>query len=152
MVRKTRRENNLCVLHNSNPLLREPFKETRHEIPGHLVAHELEADGALLGVARARFAQHPFIGDIRGRGLFIGLEIVEDKGLKKPFDPKRNIAAQLKTDAFENGLICYPMRGTRDGEFGDHLLLAPPFIMEESNITELADLVEIAVLKISASD
>ena len=83
--------------------------------------------------------------------MFIGLEIVEDKGLKKPFHPKRNIAAQLKADAFQNGLICYPMRGTRDGEFGDHLLLAPPFIMEDSNITELADLVESAVLKIAAS-
>ena len=117
----------------------------------HLLVNVQRSSELLFSDLRARFAQHPFIGDIRGRGLFIGLEIVEDKGLKKPFHPKRNIAAQLKADAFQNGLICYPMRGTRDGEFGDHLLLAPPFIMEDSNITELADLVESAVLKIAAS-
>ena len=68
------------------------------------------------------FAQHPNIGDIRGRGLFWGLEIVQDRETKEPFDPANGIAGKIKKAAFEEGLICYPMSGTRDGKFGDHVL------------------------------
>lgn len=85
------------------------------------------------------FGQHPHIGDIRGRGLFLGLEIVEDRGAKRPFDPARKIAPRLKAAAFESGLICYPMQGTRDGATGDHVLLAPPFIMGERQAQEITD-------------
>jgi adenosylmethionine-8-amino-7-oxononanoate aminotransferase len=83
------------------------------------------------------FGQHPHIGDIRGRGLFIGLEIVADRESKSPFDPALSVAARLKKAAFAEGLICYPMSGTRDGKFGDHILLAPPFIMTEEQIPEI---------------
>ncbi len=81
--------------------------------------------------------QHPHIGDIRGRGLFIGVEIVADRETKSPFPPDLRIAARLKKSAFENGLVCYPMAGTRDGKHGDHVLLAPPFIMTEAQIPEI---------------
>jgi adenosylmethionine-8-amino-7-oxononanoate aminotransferase len=83
------------------------------------------------------FSQHPHIGDIRGRGMFIGLEIVKDRSTKAPFDPELRLAAKLKKQAFENGLIYYPMSGTRDGLNGDHVLLAPPFILTDENKTEL---------------
>ncbi len=83
------------------------------------------------------FGQHPHIGDIRGRGLFIGLEIVADRESKSPFDPALSVAARLKKAAFAEGLICYPMSGTRDGKLGDHILLAPPFIMTEEQIPEI---------------
>ncbi|MFT4717446.1 MAG: adenosylmethionine-8-amino-7-oxononanoate aminotransferase [Paracoccaceae bacterium] len=83
------------------------------------------------------FGQHPNIGDIRGRGLFWGLEIVEDRATKRPFDPNLGIAAKLKKTAFSEGLICYPMAGTRDGKLGDHILLAPPFIMSEPELDDL---------------
>jgi adenosylmethionine-8-amino-7-oxononanoate aminotransferase len=83
------------------------------------------------------FGQHPNIGDIRGRGLFLGLEFVEDRDGKRPFDPKRGIAKALKKNAFEAGLICYPMSGTIDGARGDHMLLAPPFIIEDAQIDEV---------------
>jgi adenosylmethionine-8-amino-7-oxononanoate aminotransferase len=73
-----------------------------------------------------RFGQHPHVGDIRGRGLFRGMELVADRESKAPFDPSRGIAAKLKKAAFEAGLICYPMSGTIDGRRGDHILLAPP--------------------------
>lgn len=86
-----------------------------------------------------RFGQHPYIGDIRGKGLFLGLEIVEDREAKTPFDPNLKIAARFKKQAFENGLICYPMSGTRDGAIGDHILLAPPFIISDAEMTELVD-------------
>ncbi|SNY90754.1 Aminotransferase class-III [Cohaesibacter sp. ES.047] len=83
------------------------------------------------------FGQHSHVGDIRGRGLFIGIEIVEDRETKKPFDPSRAIAKALKKATFEAGLICYPMSGTIDGGNGDHILLAPAFIIEDEHIAEI---------------
>ncbi len=81
--------------------------------------------------------QHEHVGDIRGRGLFQGVELVEDRGSKQPFDPVRGVAGKVKKAAFEAGLVCYPMGGTRDGRIGDHILLAPPFIMEDAQIDEV---------------
>lgn len=94
--------------------------------------------GATLRAAlEDRFGQHAHVGDIRGRGLFLGLELVEDRATKAPFDPDRRLAARVKAAAFEAGLICYPMAGTVDGRVGDHILLAPPFILEEAQVGEL---------------
>lgn len=86
-----------------------------------------------------RFGQHPHVGDIRGRGLFQGIEFVEDRQTKAPFDPARKLHARIKAAAFEAGLICYPMGGTVDGQRGDHVLLAPPFILTEDQLGELVD-------------
>ena len=83
------------------------------------------------------FGQHPHVGDIRGRGLFRGIELVADRETKAPFDPSRSIAARIKETALDEGLICYPMSGTIDGRQGDHVLLAPPFIVEDAHIDEL---------------
>ena len=94
---------------------------------------------------RSTLGQHAHVGDIRGRGLFIGLEIVEDRESKKPFDASCKIASNLKKAAFEAGLIFYPMAGTRDGKSGDHILLAPPFVMSEAQVSELVSKVETAV-------
>lgn len=85
----------------------------------------------------SEFGQHPSVGDIRGRGMFRGLEFVKDRETKEPFDPDLKVAARLKAKALENGLICYPMSGTIDGQRGDHVLIAPPFISTESQIDEL---------------
>ncbi|TNF22184.1 MAG: aspartate aminotransferase family protein [Rhodobacteraceae bacterium] len=86
-----------------------------------------------------RFGQHSHVGDIRGRGLFRGIELVEDRDTKAPFDPARGVAAKIKKAAFAEGLICYPMSGTIDGRQGDHILLAPPFIIEDAQLDELTD-------------
>ncbi|MEM9551124.1 MAG: aspartate aminotransferase family protein [Pseudomonadota bacterium] len=93
--------------------------------------------GKLEAALQERFGQHPHIGDVRGRGLFWGVELVADRATKAPFDPKAGVAARVKVAAMEAGLICYPMSGTRDGWIGDHVLLAPPFIMTEDQIDEL---------------
>lgn len=93
----------------------------------------------LFDALNAHLGQNPFVGDIRGRGLFVGVELVKDRGLKKPFDPSLRLAAQIKRKAFDHGLICYPMSGTRDGEFGDHILLAPPFTISDVQISELVE-------------
>ena len=101
--------------------------------------------GEKLDVAlKNAFVQHPHIGDIRGRGMFRGLEFVEDRDSKKPFDPSLAINKKLKKACFEAGLICYPMGGTIDGKQGDHILLAPPFIVTDQQIDELVSKLDIA--------
>jgi len=96
----------------------------------------------LHNILQARFADHPHIGDIRGRGLFWGLEIVADKEHKKPFDPTLGIATRIKQAALAQGLICYPMPGTRNGKEGDHILLAPPFIATTHELEYMVERLE----------
>jgi adenosylmethionine-8-amino-7-oxononanoate aminotransferase len=99
----------------------------------------------LFNCLETELGHHPNIGDIRGRGLFIGIEIVQNIETKKPFDPNLKVAASIKHAAFEAGLICYPMSGTRDGKWGDHILLAPPFIINENQIIELVNKLSISI-------
>jgi adenosylmethionine-8-amino-7-oxononanoate aminotransferase len=86
---------------------------------------------------REAFGAHPHVGEIRGRGLFWGIELVADRASKRPFDPKLRVHARLKKEALKAGLMCYPMGGTLDGVQGDHVLLAPPFILEDAHLEEL---------------
>lgn len=104
-----------------------------------LLAQVRSRGQALEARLRARFGEHPHVGEIRGRGLFWGLELVQDRANKQPFDPERRINARLKLRALENGLMCYPMGGSLDGVAGDHLLLAPPYIISEVQLDELVD-------------
>jgi hypothetical protein len=83
------------------------------------------------------FGNHRHIGDIRGRGLFRGLELVRDRASKEPFDPAAGLSGRIKAEAMARGLMCYPMSGTIDGRRGDHILLAPPFIIEPAQVEEL---------------
>ncbi|TDW20232.1 hypothetical protein EV128_12624 [Rhizobium azibense] len=96
-----------------------------------------------------RFSHHAHVGDIRGRGLFMGLELVEDRSSKEPFDPSRKLHARIKCEAMARGLLVYPAGGTIDGARGDHVLLAPPFIIDRAAIDtiveRLGDAVDAAV-------
>jgi len=87
----------------------------------------------------ARFGNHHNVGDIRGRGLFQAIEFVTDRSTKQVFDPALKLHARVKQEAMKHGLICYPMGGTIDGERGDHVLLAPPFIVEGTHLEELVE-------------
>jgi adenosylmethionine-8-amino-7-oxononanoate aminotransferase len=95
------------------------------------------------------FSQHPNVGEVRGRGLFQAIELVADRGTKAPFDPALKLHARIKKAAMEVGLLCYPMGGTIDGARGDHVLLAPPFIVSDDEldllIERLVEAVDIAV-------
>lgn len=113
-----------------------------------LPARAREMGGILQARLEVAFGQHPNVGDIRGRGLFRGIELVADRGTKTPFDPALGVAGKIKKAAFEAGLICYPMSGTRDGKNGDHILLAPPFIIEEAQLDELVEKLSRAVCQI----
>ncbi len=99
----------------------------------------------LLAMLRERFGGHPHVGDIRGRAMFRGLEIVADRSRKEPFPASWRLAARIKSRAMEHGLICYPMAGTADRFSGDHILLAPPFIIDEAGLEELVDKLELAI-------
>ena len=83
------------------------------------------------------FSDHPHVGDIRGRGLFWGIELVADRASKQWFDPARRLHARIKSEAMADGLMVYPMGGTVDGRCGDHVLLAPPFIATEADLGQI---------------
>jgi adenosylmethionine-8-amino-7-oxononanoate aminotransferase len=83
------------------------------------------------------FGDHVHVGDIRGRGLLVALELVADRDSKVPFPAARGLAAKIKSAAMEEGLICYPSGGTADGVDGDHVLLAPPYIIKDSQLDEI---------------
>lgn len=91
---------------------------------------------ALLG---QRLADHPNVGDIRGRGLFLGIELVADRQSRQPLPAELKTHSRIKAAALERGLLCYPMGGTVDGVSGDHVLLAPPFICHSDHMAELTD-------------
>lgn len=104
-----------------------------------LLAKVRERGAGLEARLGERFGKHPNVGEIRGRGLFWALELVEDRASKRPFDPKRRINARLKLKALDNGLMCYPMGGSLDGVAGDHVMLAPPYIINEAQLDEAVD-------------
>lgn len=134
-----------------------------HTYIGHPVAaaaalavqQVIERDG-LLARVRSRgatlrrmlgdvFGNHEHVGDIRGRGLLLALEFVQERSSKEPFAPERKLHAAIKQKAMEKGLCVYPMGGTIDGQRGDHVLLAPPFIATPADLSEIVSRLEEAV-------
>jgi adenosylmethionine-8-amino-7-oxononanoate aminotransferase len=139
------------------------FFQHGHTYLGHPVAcaaalavqEVIQRDGLLLNVqVRGRSFQrlmcdhlgsHPHVGDIRGRGLFWAVELVQDRATKAPFDPGARLHARVKRECMARGLMTYPMGGTIDGFRGDHILLAPPFIVEESHLELIVDRLHAAI-------
>lgn len=116
-----------------------------------MLAHVRAMGDVLMDRLTARFGQHPHVGDIRGRGLFVGLELVEDRQSKAPFAPSARIAGRIKAASMTNGLMCYPMGGTLDGETGDHILLAPPFIVTPEEIDLIVDRLDKSIGQVLAA-
>ena len=108
-----------------NKLLKENFPEQVRK-KGEYLQKNLEIT----------LSQNQYIGDIRGRGLIRGIELVQNRETKEPFPKNFNIAGKIKKKALDLGLICYPMQGTVDGTVGDHILIAPPFIINENEMNE----------------
>ncbi len=133
------------------------FFQHGHTYIGHPVACAaalavqtiVQRDGLLAAVRRqgaqlrdrldAALGAHPNVGDIRGRGLLLGIELVEDRATKRPFDPALRLHARIKLEAMSRGLMTYPMGGTIDGRLGDHVLLAPPFIVGDDDLGIIVD-------------
>jgi adenosylmethionine-8-amino-7-oxononanoate aminotransferase len=102
-----------------------------------LLAKVRERGAALRALLSARFGAHPHVGDVRGRGLFMAVELVADRATKATFDPASRLHARVKARAMAHGLLVYPMGGTIDGRSGDHVLIAPPFIVSESQLEDI---------------
>jgi hypothetical protein len=104
-----------------------------------LLGRVAELGERLDAMLRERLGAHPRVGDIRGRGLFCGIELVADRATRAPLAPADRTFALIKSEAFARGLLCYPMGGTVDGIQGDHVLLAPPFNVSIGHLEELVD-------------
>ncbi|WP_342049802.1 MULTISPECIES: aspartate aminotransferase family protein [unclassified Cupriavidus] len=133
------------------------FFQHGHTYIGHatacaaaLAVQRTIAEERLLDNVRARGEQlrarlrevlgaHPNVGDVRGRGLFVGVEFVADRETRATLDPARKVHAKIKSTAMQNGLLIYPMGGTVDGVHGDHVLFAPPFISTANDIDRIVE-------------
>ena len=103
----------------------------------NLLENVCDTGASLRAKLAESFGGKDFVGDIRGRGLFVGLELVTDKVGKTPAEPA--LAGKIKQAAMDEGLIIYPGGGTCDGTTGAHVLLAPPFIYSTEHVDELVD-------------
>ncbi|KWO50365.1 aspartate aminotransferase family protein [Burkholderia territorii] len=93
----------------------------------------------LRATLRDRYGAHPHVGDVRGRGLFVGVELVRDRDSKATFAPALKLHAAVKREAMQRGLMVYPMGGTIDGVHGDHILVAPPFVCTAQQIDTIVE-------------
>jgi adenosylmethionine-8-amino-7-oxononanoate aminotransferase len=131
---------------------------TGHTFTGHTLACAaglavqtiIERDGLVERVAKrgaafkaelaAQLAPIHAVGDVRGRGYFIGVELVADRATKAPFDAARGLYRAIRRQTFERGLICYPSGGSVDGVRGDTVILAPPFNASDAELDEITGL------------
>ena len=92
------------------------------------------------------------VGDIRGRGHFIALELVADRATKAPFDPGLKLFLKVRQQAMENGLVCYPVGGNVDGVRGDIIMLAPPYNATVAELAEIVDKTALSVRQVLAAE
>jgi adenosylmethionine-8-amino-7-oxononanoate aminotransferase len=110
------------------------------------LVEKVAEDGAyLFAQLHERLGERSYVGDVRGRGFFAGIELVRDRATKQPYDPGLQIAIKLREQSFANGLICYPSQGNVDGVAGDHVILAPPYIATRDELDEIVDKLAISL-------
>jgi adenosylmethionine-8-amino-7-oxononanoate aminotransferase len=101
---------------------------------------KVKTDGIyLMDLLRKTLGDRPYVGDIRGRGFFIGIELVADRASKEPFEPALQLFGRVRDRTFANGLICYPTGGNVDGVKGDQIILAPPYNASRAELEEIVD-------------
>jgi len=113
---------------------------------------KVKEDGLYLtSLLRQTLGERAYVGDIRGRGFFLGIELVADRAKKEPFDPELQLFARLRDQAFANGLICYPVGGNVDGVKGDHVILAPPYNASRAELEEIVGKLEKSLTQVIAA-
>src|SRR5262245_2100760 len=110
---------------------------TLRELKAHGLVARCASMGAVLLRRLAELLDHPHVGDVRGRGLLAGIEFVEDKASRRPFDRSLRVAETLAEAAQDEGLVVWPHGGQVDGQGGDLALVGPPFVIAEDEISEL---------------
>ena len=104
------------------------------------LVEKVAQDGAwLMETLQSELGDHPHVGDIRGRGFFVGVEFVADKEEKRPFDPSLKLFGRIRAQTLANGLICYPIGGIVDGNAGDAVILSPPYNASGAELEEVVD-------------
>ncbi|WP_417588636.1 aspartate aminotransferase family protein [Pararhodobacter oceanensis] len=126
--------------YHGHPLAAAAARAVLESMASQGLIAQVQARGKYLAAAlQDRLGQHAHVGDLRGRGLFRGIELVADRTSKRPFDPALKLHQRIKAEAMAEGLMVYPAGGTVDGREGDHVLIAPPFIISEAQIDTLVD-------------
>ena len=129
-----------------HPLACAAALEVQHIIRDENLLDKVKERGKQLELRLTeRFGNHRHVGDIRGRGLFQAIELVEDRATRKPFDRAHKLHQKIKAAAFRGGLACYPAGGTMDGQSGDHVMLAPPYISTADEIDMIVERLGTAV-------
>jgi len=116
-------------------------------LDAHKLFDKVAPAGEVLRRALAKLETHPHVGQIRGLGLLQGIEFVKDKETREPFPKEAGIAERIRQAALEKNVLVYPGQGTVDGVRGDHLLLAPAFIINKAECEEIANALEYALEK-----
>jgi adenosylmethionine-8-amino-7-oxononanoate aminotransferase len=121
----------------------------------YLLAHDLVTQANSVGsyfLARLEaLRSHPIVGDVRGMGMLVGLELVKNKETREPFPPEQRISARIGVEALERGLISYPGTGSVDGVEGDHILFGPPLIMTREQVDELVDILDRSISAVEST-
>jgi adenosylmethionine-8-amino-7-oxononanoate aminotransferase len=136
--------------YSQNPLSCSIAGAVLDYIRDHDLVNQCAARGAYLLKKLTSLHKHPIVGDVRGLGLMAGVEFVRNRETREPFDPALKLNALVGNRAFEKGLITYPGGGGADGVRGDHLLLAPPFVITEEQIDRLVEILDEVIAEVSA--
>jgi len=121
---------------------------TLEYIKKNTLVDQVNSKGKILqSLLEERIAPLEWVGDIRGLGLMWGVELVQDKKSKTPFDPQLHISRKIADEAFQRGLIIYPGAGSIDGTRGDHFMLGPPFTITEEQIDSLVEIISQTLLQ-----
>ena len=130
----------------SHPAVCAAALAVQQEIDSNHLLENVKRQGEnLIEALKSKYKEHPNVGDIRGRGLFIGVEFVEERTDKTPFSPDIALHSYLKKAAMEAGLMIYPGAGTIDGRYGHHALIAPSFIFEDRHVDEFIEKFDLAL-------
>lgn len=94
--------------------------------------------------------RHSIVGDVRGLGMLVGLEFVQNRETKEPFPVETRVAARINAETFARGLLSYPGQGTADGTKGDHIMYAPPLTMSCDQVDELIGILDASISAVEA--
>ena len=117
----------------------------------NLIANVKQLSGYFMEQLKS-LSKHPIVGDVRGKGFLLAIEFVRDQKTREPFsfDESGMVANLIAKKAFENGLIIYPGGGTVDGHRGDHILVAPPFIIQKDEIDQMVSILSQTIAEVEA--
>jgi adenosylmethionine-8-amino-7-oxononanoate aminotransferase len=117
-------------------------------IESHNLFDCVQPAAEILRAELSSLASHPNVGEIRGLGLLLGIEFVKNKSTREPFPNEDNVADRIRQAALDESILTYPTQGCVDGINGDHILLAPPFVISREEIAQIARTLHSALQKV----